>query len=250
MTENYMNRFILVVTSCLILLSACKKQPASSDDFRKGENHMEWTPLSFNYLVIKSKINFKTQGTSNNFTANIRIKKDSLIWLSITPGMGIEVVRAIITPDSVKIINRLDNKYDAYSISYIKQTLGVEMDYYNLQNLIVGDVLLPFSSADQVITTDNTWQINQQHNGIEVASLISRIQKKVTQAEAKNEDGKYVLTTYKDFVWTDSVLFHQEQSLLLKNGTDTSFIEASHQKIEFPKKSVAFPFNVPKRFEK
>lgn len=250
MTENYMNKLVLIVTSCFILLSACKKQPASSRDFHKGENHMEWVPLSFNYLVIKSKINFKTQGNSTNLTANIRIKKDSLIWLSITPGMGIEVVRAIITPDSVKIINRLDNKYDAYSISYIKQKLGIEMDYLNLQNLIVGDVLLPFNSTDQVITTDNTWQIKQQYNEMEVTSLISRIQKKVTQTEAKNKDGKYILTTYKDFILTDSILFHQEQSLLLKNGTDTSFIEASHQKIEFPKKSVAFPFNVPKRFEK
>jgi hypothetical protein len=211
---------------------------------------MEWTPLAFKYLVLKSKINFKANGNSNNFTANIRIKKDSLIWLSITPGMGIEIARAVITPDSVKVINRLDNKYDAYSFSYIKQMLGIDMDYYTLQNLIVGDVLLPFSASDQVLTTDDTWQIKQQHNGIDVVSFISRIQKKVTQAEAKSTEGKYVLTTYKNFTLTDSVLFHQEQFLLLKNGADTSFLEASHQKIEFPKKNVAFPFNVPKRFEK
>jgi len=211
---------------------------------------MEWTPLSFNYLVLKSKISFKSQGNSTNLTANIRIKKDSLIWLSITPGMGIEVVRAIVTPDSVKVINRLENKYDAYSISYIKQTLGIELDYYNLQNLLVGDMLLPFHETDQVNITDNTWQVKQQYNGLDVATLISRIQKKVTQTEATNADKKYLLSTYTNFILTDSVLFHQEQTLMMKNGNDTSFIEASHQKIEFPKKSVAFPFNVPKRFEK
>ncbi|MBC7486806.1 MAG: DUF4292 domain-containing protein [Cytophagaceae bacterium] len=245
-----MNRFILVFSLSVILLSACKKQPATSGDLQKGQNHMEWTPLSFNYLVIKSKISFKSQGNSTNLTANIRIKKDSLIWLSITPGMGIEVVRAIITPDSVKVINRLDNKYDAYSISYIKQTLGINLNYYNLQNLLVGDMLLPFYETDQVITTDNTWQVKQQNNGLDVTSLISRIQKKVTQTEAINPDKKYLWSTYKDFILTDSVLFHQEQTLMLKNGNDTSVIEASHQKIEFPKKSVAFPFNIPKRFEK
>lgn len=245
-----MNRLILLFSLFLILLSACKKQPATSLDGQKGENHMEWAPLAFNYLVIKSKINFKSKGNTTNLTANIRIKKDSIIWLSITPGMGIEVVRAIITTDSVKVINRLDNKYDAYSISYIKETLGLELDYTTLQNLIVGDVLLPFGEADKVITTDETWQVKQLHSGLDVVTLISRIQKKVTQAEAKNQDQKYLLTTYKDFILTDSVLFHQEQSLMVKDGTDTSFIEASHQKIEFPKKSVAFPFNVPKRFEK
>jgi len=247
---NSMNKSILTFSLLLILFAACKKQPASSFDAQKGVHHMEWTPLAFNYLVIKSKVNFKSKGNSTNLTANIRIKKDSLIWLSITPGMGIEVVRAIVTTDSIKVINRLDNKYDAYSISYIKETLGIEMDYTTLQNLIVGDVLLPFSGTDKVITTDDTWQVKQLHNGLDVVTLISRIQKKVTQSEAKSEDKKYLLTIYKDFILTDSVLFHQEQSLLVKNGTDTSFIEASHQKIEFPKKSVAFPFNVPKRFEK
>ncbi len=245
-----MNRLVLVFSFLVISLSACKKQPATSNDLRKGENHMEWSPLSFNYLVIKSKINFKSKGNNTHLTANIRIKKDSVIWLSITPGMGIEVLRAIVTPDSVKVINRLDNTYDAYSISYIKQTIGIDMDYYNLQNLLVGDMLLPFQETDQVITTDNTWQVKQVYHGLDVVAMISRIQKKVTRTEATNPDKKYLLSTYKEFILTDSVLFHQEQMLLMKNGNDTSTIEASHQKIEFPKKSVAFPFNVPKRFEK
>lgn len=211
---------------------------------------MEWAPLDFNYLVIKSKINFKAQGNSTNLTANIRMKKDSLIWLSITPGMGIEVLRAIVTPDSVKVINRLENKYEAYSISYINQKLGVDLNYYNLQNLLVGDMLLPVQASDQVFTTDIIWQVKQQIKGLDVVTMISRLQKKVIRTEATNTDQKYLLSTYKDFIIADSLLFHQEQIIMMKNGNDTSILEASHQKIEFPKKSVAFPFNVPKRFEK
>jgi Domain of unknown function (DUF4292) len=245
-----MNKLLLVFSLFLLLLSACKKQPATSGHLQKGQNHLEWVPLDFDYLVIKSKINLKVQGNSTHLTANIRIKKDSVIWLSITPGMGIEVLRAIVTPDSVKVINRLENKYDAYSISYIKQQLGIAIDYYSLQNLMVGDVLLPFQETDQVLTTDQTWQVKQQQRGLDAVTLISRIQKKVTQTEAANKEDKYLLSTYNNFILSDSVLFHQEQTLVMRNGKDTSFIEASHQKIEFPKKSVAFPFNVPKRFEK
>ncbi|HSZ72091.1 MAG TPA: DUF4292 domain-containing protein [Cytophagaceae bacterium] len=247
-----MNRLIPVFSLFFIFLSACKKQPASSthEHSLKSDTAMDWKPLGFDYLVIKSKISFKTKDNVTNLTANIRIKKDSIIWLSVTPGMGIEVLRAVITPDSVKLINRIDNKYDQYSISYIRETLGIGLDYYNLQNLLVGDVLLPLSDDDLVTTSGVNWQIDQKRQTMEAVSMISKLQKKVTATEVKSNDGKYLLVGYKEFILTDSVLFHEQQSLLVKNGNDTSFLEASHQKVEFPKKSVAFPFNVPKKYEK
>jgi len=247
-----MNRLFIFTPLFFILLSACHKQPASSsrEHSLKGDTSMNWTPLSFNYLVIKSKVAYRTKESTTNATANIRIKKDSIIWLSITPGMGIEAARAIITPDSVKIIDRIHNKYDQYSISFIKQTFGVDLDYYNLQNVMVGNILLPLNENDQVLTSGETWRIDQKRNVMEVVSLISRVQKKVITTEAKSADGKYILINYKDFAVTDSILFHQEQSLLIKTDNDTSYLEASHQKIEFPKKSVAFPFTVPKKYEK
>ncbi len=164
--------------------------------------------------------------------------------------MGIEVLRVVITPDSVKIINRIDNKYDQYSIAYIRQTLGIELDYYNLQNLIVGDILLPFDEDDNVLTEGSTWKINQLRPALEVISTLSKTKKKVTRSEAKNKEAKQLFIDYKDFMSTDSVLFHQTQSMVIINGNDTSYIEAVHQKIEFPTKSVAFPFNVPKKYEK
>lgn len=244
-----MNKLLTFFLLCL-LISSCKKQPATSGVFEKGAHHMEWTPLNFDYLVMKSKVSFKTKDNSTNFTANIRIKKDSIIWLSATPGMGIEVLRAIVTNDSVKVINRLENKYDTYSLTYIKETLGIELSYNSLQNLIVGDVLLTLTANDQVVTSDDNWQLKQQHQGLDVTSVISRLQKKLTLTEAKNQDDKYLLSTYSNFTTSDSVLFHQEQQVLMRNGRDTSFIDVAHQKIEFPKKSVAFPFNVPKRFER
>ncbi len=247
-----MNKLLTPLLALAIILSACTKQPSISQQTKDSSaiTTLDWKPLAFDYLILKSKINIKTKDHNINATANIRMKKDSVIWISVTPGMGIEIIRSIITPDSVKLINRLENKYDKYSINYIKETLGIDLNFYNLQNLLVGDLLLPLEKQDQVKDTDELWEIKQERQTVLASSLLSKIQKKVTQLEAKNQDEKYLRVNYTNFTAIDSLLIHQTQSMLLVNNKDSSFVETSHQKIEFPSKNVAFPFSVPKKYEK
>jgi hypothetical protein len=249
-----MNKYHAALICLGIALSACRKQPAVSlqnPDSTGVTTALDWQPLAFDYLVLKSKVNFKSKDQNVNATANIRIKRDSIIWISITPGMGIEVLRSIITPDSVKIINRLENKYDKYSIAYLRETLGVDLNFYHLQNLVVGDLLLPLEPQDQVkdMPLEASWKINQDRKNILASSLLSKAQKKITQLEARNQDQKYLRVNYTDFTPADSLIMHHAQSLLMVNGKDSTFIESAHQKIEFSTKPVAFPFSVPKKYE-
>jgi hypothetical protein len=248
-----MNRYIVILLLAGLSFSACKKQPAVSQQGSEVPvvNNLDWQPLVFDYLILKSKVNIKTKDNNVNATANIRMKKDSIIWISVTPGMGIEVFRSIITPDSVKIINRLENKYDKYSIAYLREALGIDLNFYHLQNIVVGDLLLPLEQQDQVndVPLEELWEITQERKNMLAASLLSKRQKKITQLDARNQDQKSLRVTYTNFTTVDSLVMHQAQSLLMVNGKDSSFIETSHQKIEFSKKPLAFPFSVPKKYE-
>jgi len=249
-----MNKFLSIIVAISLFFTACKKPAAVSQQNTDQStlSILDWKPLAFDYLVLKSKVTFKTKDNSVNATANIRIKKDSIIWISITPGLGIEVMRSIITPDSVKIINRLDNKYDKYSIDYLKETLGVDLNFYNLQNLIVGDLLLPLVHEDQIkdLLVEELWEVSQARKKVNALSLISKTQKKVTRLDARTQEQEQLLVNYGAFSMIDSLVMHQEQSLQLIQKQDTTFIDVSHQKIEFPTKAIAFPFSVPKKYEK
>ncbi|HAR20844.1 MAG TPA: DUF4292 domain-containing protein, partial [Cytophagales bacterium] len=46
---------------------------------------------------------------TNQFSSplTIRIRKDSVIWISVNPALGIEVVRALITKDSIFVIDKI-----------------------------------------------------------------------------------------------------------------------------------------------
>jgi hypothetical protein len=249
-----MNKVLLLIFTSLLVSVSCTKQPSASIqvDNTDASSTLDWTPLAFDCLVLKSKIDLKSKDNNVHVTANIRIKKDSIIWVSMTPGMGIEIIRSIITPDSVKIINRLDNKYDKYSISYLKETLGIDLNFYNLQNLLVGDLLLPLKPQDliQDDTLKGTWEVLQKSLVMTSTSTVDKSQKKVRRLYAENQNQKSIKAEYDDFTIADSTLFHQTQKLVLVSNKDSSFIEANHQKIDFTSKDISFPFSVPKKYEK
>ena len=66
------------------------------------------TPLNFTTFYGKAKADFSSERASGNVTVYIRMQKDSVIWISITGPLNIEGARVLITPDSVKIINKLE----------------------------------------------------------------------------------------------------------------------------------------------
>ena len=67
--------------------------------------------FDYEYLSAKTKITVINTDGKTEFSASVRIKKDSAIWISISPALGIEIVRVLITKDSIKIIDRFNKKY-------------------------------------------------------------------------------------------------------------------------------------------
>ena len=101
--------------------------------------------------IIRQKINFKTfnakvdvdytggDGKKYNVNANIRMYKDSLIWVSVNAILGIEAMRVLVTKDSVKLINKLDKIYTARSISYLQEVIALPLDLSTFQDLVIGN---------------------------------------------------------------------------------------------------------------
>lgn len=84
-----------------------------------------------------------TMGETQSFKANIKMRKDSVIWISISPALGIEMIRMMITPDSLMLMSKIpDNKYYYKgNFGVINELVGVELDFEMLQDLLVGNAL-------------------------------------------------------------------------------------------------------------
>src|SRR5690606_9829395 len=73
-------------------------------------------------------------------TLNVRIERDKAIWLSVTAILGVEVARILITPDSVKILNKLQGEYIAKPFHYIYNYTNRGVTFAILQDLLMANV--------------------------------------------------------------------------------------------------------------
>ncbi len=91
-------------------------------------------------------------GDNNNFNIGIRLRKDSVIWVSITKkvlGIDFEGLRILATKDSVKILNKQEKEIKYRSIAYLQEVTKLPFDFYTLQDLILGN---PIFFANNIVS--------------------------------------------------------------------------------------------------
>jgi outer membrane lipoprotein-sorting protein len=111
--------------------------------------------LRFDWFSAKFSAEYENKGKSNSFSGQIRIRKDSLIWISLTPMLGIEAIRLMISQDSVKMINRLNDTYFIGDYEYVNQFLNTNIDYDLLQAFLLGNDLQFYESGEFRAGIDN-----------------------------------------------------------------------------------------------
>ena len=73
-----------------------------------------------------------------SFTGNLRMRRDSTIWMSISAFMGMESVRTLITRDSVVLVNRMNQTYLTEPFSAVSEMYGVA-SFQEIQARLLGD---------------------------------------------------------------------------------------------------------------
>lgn len=130
--------FILlgIITSCSIKKRVSNNLPLdlkTPKDFIEKINSKRDYP---DWLSLKGKISFSENEKKLQFNTSIHHKKDSIIWISVTAALGIEIIRAQLTPDSIYLINRTNKTYLSQSISQIKKHITSDFNFYDIQDII------------------------------------------------------------------------------------------------------------------
>jgi hypothetical protein len=94
--------------------------------------------IDYDWFVGKARMQGEREGLSMSFTANVRIKRDSAIWMSLSK-LGFEGFRVLIRPDSVFVISRLERLYIAEDIEAFARKYDINADFSTLQGLFTGE---------------------------------------------------------------------------------------------------------------
>ncbi|MEC8273932.1 MAG: DUF4292 domain-containing protein, partial [Bacteroidota bacterium] len=128
----------------------------------------------------QAQLNDKTYPIS----AQLRMRKDSVIWLSVSTILGLEAARINLTPDSVKFINRLNSTYFIDDVKELTKRYNLQLSFYEIQNVLLGKhsfsnsntfQLLP-SEQDYILFADSdtanyTLRLNSEFLPLEINSL-------------------------------------------------------------------------------
>lgn len=117
-------------------------------------------------LSMRANLVWDDGNTAQQFNANIRVQKDSVVWLSLSM-FGIEGARAFITPDSFRLINKLTAEYAVKPFSFIQNWISVPVNFLMLQELIAGNVFSINPKANLVSTKDSLFVIYEESDRLQ-----------------------------------------------------------------------------------
>ncbi|AHM62580.1 hypothetical protein D770_21665 [Flammeovirgaceae bacterium 311] len=248
-----MNKNLLVLLlSALTLVVGCKRDtiPSVSESDLKTLNIR---PVDFKYLSTRSKVNFDDGSNRIGATANIRIRKDSIIWFSITPGLGIEAARGMVTRDSLFLVNKLQREYHAYSFAQLSQKLNVAVDFDILQSALLGDPIMPITTNNRIRRTQDETIVTQQQQGIDIINYFSNNTLKLTKVLLQEpQSPNNLMLQYDDFQqvadnilpFTSTITAQYQDNQQMK----ATVVAFQHNKAEFSDTALPFPFSIPDRY--
>ncbi|MCE7068642.1 DUF4292 domain-containing protein [Dyadobacter sp. CY326] len=213
--------------------------------------------ISFDYLVAKSKVDFKSKSQDfDNTNVNIRMKKDSIIWLSVT-GVGFEVARGIITPDSIVFMDKIHKDYFVFTYAQLSKQYNFDLNFALLQSVIIGNLPFPQQGDAQFVKENDFFVLKQIVERLEVSNYVAQNNLKLSRLMATEVPTQNTFTLdYEDFKEVKTFLFpfSSRISLNVKSQKDQQINQTNmrirHSKVDLVSQNPGFPFSVPNSYKR
>ena len=205
--------FLAAFSSCTASRKAVREPiKEQGDEFllKKLKEH----ELKFDQFSAKFNVTYQVDRKKTTVSGNLRIEHDSIIWISITPALGIEAVRFMLSPDSIKFINRLSNTYFVHDFAYINQLLNKTLDYDMAQAFLIGNDFSLYESNTFKATVDN-----------QVYKLSTTNRRKLRRFVRCSEDD---ISIPLQSIWLDPESFKVSKVLLKEAERDSRKFQANY----------------------
>lgn len=266
-------QILAVLTTTLVVLTAChstkkistaiskkdtvapvvlKKNPEDSAAIRASiVKKVEANRINYSWFNSKIKVDYETgSGDKKDATANIRIQKDSAIWISLTGLLGIEGFRVLVTQDSVKVMNKLDKEISYRTIAYLQELTQLPFDYFTLQDMILGNPIYFSNNIVSFKQVDNQMQIQSVGKMFKHFLTIDTTKNQILHSKLDDVDAERNRTadiTFGDYDANNGRIFSKDRQITVTEKSKLN-IHLDFKQYDFDQPQT-FPFNVPKNYK-
>ncbi len=256
---------ILSFTSCSSSKRVSAKRNLKKYGFEYLKLKMDENKLSFNNLSAKLSLTYNNNKSTTRLKGQLRMREDSILWISFSPAMGIEAARLILTRDSIKFINRLNKTYFLGEYQMLDTLISTTIDYIIIQSMILANEL-PYYKLDNynVKADDNMYLLTMvkkrkvkrkiKRGNSPTNVIIEKVwldpvnfrMRRVEMNEIGNEKKKLIVQ-YDDYRQVEGKMFPFKIKISVFSDNDL-VIDVDYSKVHFGE-TMRFPFRIPSKYK-
>lgn len=242
----------------LILLASCKSKAILAEGNASNTlsadkiiTSYDNNKIDFSTLYIKANAKYQDDKQSQNVQAEIKIKKNEKILISIRI-LGFTVAKALITPTSVQYYEKIGSKYFEGDYAGISQWLGTDLDFQKVQNMFLGKTL------------------DDLHKGKYAVSILEKLYKLQSNPDAKTDKSFFfesdnflvkrqeinqmlldrtLQIAYPDYKKYDAMILPLSLAIDARQKESKTNIDIEYKNISF-NEDLSFPYSVPEGYER
>lgn len=274
-----MRRVSVYIILILLCFTSChsSKKVVNEKDIKQFEMIALYDSITKHYGNFETvrfgfTIDIKEAKSLPQIKGNIRIKKDSVIWIGVS-AMSVDVFRAVITQDSIKFYSKLNKTYFGNSLDSISQ-FGLKVDYKTVESVILDELFL-CQHDQQIDTLDlfKSFEINKKDNKFVLnthskkefkkSDTISLLQTwqvandnfRISEVDIIEEGTKIenekikIKLSYSNFETIQNISFPLNLSVKAKMPNKKINVDMHYSKVSFDE-DLSFPFNPSSKYQK
>ena len=243
--------FAIISCSSSKPVVAAESKAESSTESNKVILGHQSLDSNFKTLYIKSDARYEDDKQTQNVSAEIRIKRDEMILVSVR-FLGITMAKALITPTEVKYYEKLNGNYFEGDYATLSQWLGTELDFAKVQNLLIGRSLDDLSKGRYTMKIedslfkleDNSNRGTQKSYFFEAGNFL--LKKSIVQ---QSQQARSLEVNYPGYSKQETIFLPTAILLEALHAKGKTNIEIEYKSVNL-NQDISFPYSVPEGYER
>jgi hypothetical protein len=275
-----MKKLLLISLALMLFGIACKttskvqqgEQTKATVPSLKKENvrtlaaKIKSNELNYKWISAHTSVDMDIDSEHYSFSGNLRMRKDSLIWMSISK-LGIKVAQIMLTEDSAMRIDYIHDVYSKGDYSFINSKLDNDVDFEMVQSVMAGSSMEFYNDTSKM----KSYFDGKQYI---ISTIRKRHLKRVLYRNKpfhSKDDGQFIFLDpvdfhithvrvedfvnhrtfdafYSDYQKVDSVMFPCHIQYTIK-AEKLIKVDMQYKKVAF-KTTEETPFTIPKKYDR
>lgn len=207
--------------------------------------------VDFSTLYIRASARYEDDKNTQNVSADIRIKKDEKILISIRV-LGLTMAKALITPTSVQYFEKIGNKYFEGNYEGLSQWLGTDLDYNKVQNMFLGKALDDLRKEKYAVSImEKLYKLESKSNEKNIKSFLFESDNFLIKRQEINQplQDRTLQIVYPDYKKYNEMILPLSLTINARQQKGKTNIEIEYKNVKF-NEDLSFPYSVPEGYER